>query len=154
MPPTVRPAVRDVDISLAGLDRSCHIGHRVGEVVVSMRLVSVFAKGPDCEIEQLGADLRGAIMQASHHATGNHRHETATRPVTIRLPMLAAAGVERRFLRLARFDHEPEMPERRQRRAVTPAPHHGRTDEALQPEAGSTMVAPPGQLQPDRRRDH
>jgi hypothetical protein len=48
-----------VYISLAGLDRSCHIVPPPGEVVVSMRPVCVFAKGPGEEIERLRAGLRG-----------------------------------------------------------------------------------------------
>jgi len=36
-----------------------------GEVVISMRPVSVFAKGPGCEIGQLEADLRGRWRQAA-----------------------------------------------------------------------------------------
>jgi hypothetical protein len=48
-----------------GLDRSCHITHRAGEVVISMRPVSVFAKGPAGEIEQLEADLHGQWRQAT-----------------------------------------------------------------------------------------
>jgi Winged helix-turn helix len=47
------------------LDRSCHIIHPAGEVVISMRPVSVFAKGPGGEIEQLEADLHGRWRQAA-----------------------------------------------------------------------------------------
>ena len=36
-----------------------------GEVVISMRPVSVFANGPQGEIEQLKADLRGRWRQAT-----------------------------------------------------------------------------------------
>src|SRR6201993_1927296 len=36
-----------------------------GEVVISMRPVSVFAKGPASEVEQLEADLRGRWRQAT-----------------------------------------------------------------------------------------
>ena len=36
-----------------------------GEVVISMRPVSVFAKGPESEIEQLRAELRGRWRQAA-----------------------------------------------------------------------------------------
>jgi hypothetical protein len=46
------------------LDRSCHIIQPAGEVVISMRPVSVFAKGPADEIEKLGAGLRGPWRQA------------------------------------------------------------------------------------------
>jgi hypothetical protein len=54
-----------VYISLAGLDRSCHIVPPPGEVVVSMRPVCVFAKGPGEEIERLRADLRDRWRQAA-----------------------------------------------------------------------------------------
>jgi hypothetical protein len=47
------------------LDRSCHIIHLSGEVVISMRPVSVFANGPGSGIEQLEADLRGRWRQAT-----------------------------------------------------------------------------------------
>ena len=53
--------MREVDISLAGgWIEVAHIVHPVGdsEVVISMRPVSMFAKGPGNEIEQLQADLR------------------------------------------------------------------------------------------------
>jgi hypothetical protein len=46
------------------LDRSCHNIQPAGEVVISMRPVSVFAKGPASEIEQLEAALRGPWRQA------------------------------------------------------------------------------------------
>jgi hypothetical protein len=36
-----------------------------GEVVVSMRPVSVFAKGPGCEIEQVRGDLHGRWRRAT-----------------------------------------------------------------------------------------
>ena len=36
-----------------------------GEVVISMRSVSVFANGPASEIEQLEADLHGRWRQAT-----------------------------------------------------------------------------------------
>jgi len=51
--------VKDVDISLAGgwIEVAC-IVHPAGEVVVSMPPVSVFANGPDSEIERLRAQLR------------------------------------------------------------------------------------------------
>ena len=50
--------MEDVDISLAGgWIEVAHIVHPAGEVVISMRPVSVFANGPGCEIEQLEADL-------------------------------------------------------------------------------------------------
>ena len=55
-----------VDISLAGGWIEVAISFRpAGEVVISMRPVSVFAKGPGCEIEQLEADLRGRWRQAT-----------------------------------------------------------------------------------------
>jgi transposase len=41
-----------------------HIVHPAGEVVISMRPVSVFAKDPGSEIEQLRAELRGRWRQA------------------------------------------------------------------------------------------
>jgi hypothetical protein len=48
--------VTGVDISLAGgwIEVAC-IVHPPGEVVVSMRPASVFAKGPGSQIEQLRA---------------------------------------------------------------------------------------------------
>jgi hypothetical protein len=46
------------------LDRSCHIIQPAGEVVISMRPVSVFANGPESEIERLRAELRGPWRQA------------------------------------------------------------------------------------------
>ena len=47
--------MRDVDTGLAGVwIEVAHIVHPAGEVVVSMRPVSVFANGPAGEIEQLG----------------------------------------------------------------------------------------------------
>ena len=42
-----------------------HIIHPAGEVVISMRPVSVFAKGPGSEIEQLRAELQGRWRQAA-----------------------------------------------------------------------------------------
>ena len=42
-----------------------HIVHPAGEVVISMRPVSVFAKGPGSEIEQLRAELQGRWRQAA-----------------------------------------------------------------------------------------
>jgi Homeodomain-like domain-containing protein len=42
-----------------------HIIHPAGEVVISMRPVSVFAKGPGGEIEQLRAELQGRWRQAA-----------------------------------------------------------------------------------------
>jgi transposase len=58
--------VKAVDISLAGGWIEVAISFRpAGEVVISMRPVSVFAKGPGCEIEQLEADLRGRWRQAT-----------------------------------------------------------------------------------------
>ena len=36
-----------------------------GEVVISMRPVSVFANGPDSEVERLRAELRGPWRQAA-----------------------------------------------------------------------------------------
>ena len=42
-----------------------HIVHPAGEVVISMRPVSVFAKGPGSGIEQLEAELRGRWRQAT-----------------------------------------------------------------------------------------
>jgi transposase len=62
----VRPAGGKVDISLAGgWIEVASIVHPAGEVVISMRPVSVFANGPGREIEQLQADLRGRWRQAS-----------------------------------------------------------------------------------------
>jgi len=58
--------VRGVDISLAGgWIEVASIVHPPGEVVVSMRPVSVFAKGPGSEIEQLRSDLQGRWRQAT-----------------------------------------------------------------------------------------
>jgi hypothetical protein len=52
-----------VDIGLArGWIEVASIVHPPGEVV-SMRPVSVFAKGPGCEIEQLRSDLHGRWRQ-------------------------------------------------------------------------------------------
>jgi transposase-like protein len=42
-----------------------HNVHPAGEVVISMRPVSVFAKGPGSEIERLEADLRGRWREAA-----------------------------------------------------------------------------------------
>jgi transposase len=39
--------------------------HAAGEVVISMRPVSVFANGPASEIERLGADLHGRWREAA-----------------------------------------------------------------------------------------
>jgi transposase len=64
----VRPGrrVRAVDISLAGGWIEVAISFRpAGEVVISMRPVSVFARGPGCEAGQLEADLRGRWRQAA-----------------------------------------------------------------------------------------
>jgi Winged helix-turn helix len=62
----VRPTGGKVDISLAGgWIEVASIVHPAGEVVISMRPVSVFANGPGHEIEQLQADLRGRWRQAS-----------------------------------------------------------------------------------------
>src|SRR5919109_647940 len=57
---------RGVDISLAGgwIEVASNV-HPPGEVVVSMRPVSVFDKGPGSEIEQLRGDLQGRWRQAS-----------------------------------------------------------------------------------------
>ena len=41
------------------------IVHPAGEVVISMRPVSVFSNGPASQIEQLQADLRGQWRQAA-----------------------------------------------------------------------------------------
>jgi len=58
--------VRGVDISLAGgWIEVASIVHPPGEVVVGMRPVSVFAKGPGSEIEQLRAQLQGRWRQAA-----------------------------------------------------------------------------------------
>ncbi len=58
--------MRGVDISLAGgwIEVAC-IVHPPGEVVISMRPVSVFAKGPAGEIEKLEAGLHGRWRQAT-----------------------------------------------------------------------------------------
>ncbi len=55
-----------VDISLAGgwIEVASNV-HPPGEVVVSMRPVSVFANGPGTEIEQLRAELQGRWRQAA-----------------------------------------------------------------------------------------
>ena len=55
-----------VDISLAGgwIEVAC-IVRPAGEVVISMRPVSVFANGPGSGIEQLEAELRGRWRQAT-----------------------------------------------------------------------------------------
>src|SRR6266699_5499683 len=55
-----------VDISLAGgwIEVASNV-HPPGEVVVSMRPVSVFAEGPGSEIEQLRAELQGRWRQAA-----------------------------------------------------------------------------------------
>ena len=42
-----------------------HIVHPAGEVVISLRPVSVFAKDPGSEIEQLQEDLHGRWRQAT-----------------------------------------------------------------------------------------
>jgi len=58
--------VKGVDISLAGgWIEVASIVHPPGEVVVSMRPVSVFAKGPGSGIEQLRGDLHGRWRQAT-----------------------------------------------------------------------------------------
>ena len=58
--------MKGVDISLAGgWIEVAYIVHPAGEVVISMRPVSVFAKGPGCEIEQLRGDLRGRWREAT-----------------------------------------------------------------------------------------
>jgi hypothetical protein len=58
--------VGGVDISLAGgWIEVASIVHPPGEVVVSMRPVSVFAKGPGSETEQLRGDLHGRWRQAT-----------------------------------------------------------------------------------------
>jgi hypothetical protein len=58
--------VNGVDISLAGgWIEVASIVHPPGEVVVSMRPVSVFAKGPGSETGQLRGDLHGRWRQAT-----------------------------------------------------------------------------------------
>jgi hypothetical protein len=58
--------VNDVDISLAGgWIEVGYIVHPPGEVVVSMRPVSVFANGTGSEIEKLQASLSGQWRQAT-----------------------------------------------------------------------------------------
>ena len=58
--------MKGVDISLAGgWIEVASIVHPPGEVVVSMRPVSVFAKGPGSETEQLRGDLHGRWRQAT-----------------------------------------------------------------------------------------
>jgi hypothetical protein len=58
--------VKGVDISLAGgWIEVAYIVRPAGEVVISMRPVSVFAKGPDAAIEQLRASLRGPWRRAA-----------------------------------------------------------------------------------------
>jgi hypothetical protein len=55
-----------IDTSLAGgWIEVAHIVRPAGEVVISMRPVSVFANGPGSEIEQLEAALRGRWRQAT-----------------------------------------------------------------------------------------
>jgi len=62
----VRPAGRDVDTVLAGgWIEVAHIVPPPGEVVVSMRPVSVSAKGLGSEIEQVRGDLHGQWRQAT-----------------------------------------------------------------------------------------
>jgi len=58
--------VKGVDISLAGgwIEVASNV-HPPGEVVVSMRPVSVFAKAPGSESEQLRGDLYGRWRQAA-----------------------------------------------------------------------------------------
>jgi hypothetical protein len=55
---------KGVEISLAGVGSKLPHHLPAGEVVISMRPVSVFAKGPDCEIEQ----LRAGLINEYHHA--------------------------------------------------------------------------------------
>ena len=56
----------NVDTGLAGgWIEVAHIIRPHGEVVVSMRPVSVFAKAPGCEIERLRGDLHGRWRQAT-----------------------------------------------------------------------------------------
>jgi transposase len=58
--------VKGVDISLAGgWIEVASIVHPPGEVVVNMRPVSVLAKGPGSETEQLRGDLHGRWRQAT-----------------------------------------------------------------------------------------
>ena len=58
--------MRGVDISLAGGGiEVASIVYPPGEVVVGMRPVSVFAKGPGSEIEQLRAQQQGRWRQAA-----------------------------------------------------------------------------------------
>ena len=59
------PGEGGVDIRLAGgwIEVASNV-HPPGEVVVSMRPVSVFAKAPGSEIEQLRGDLQGRWRQA------------------------------------------------------------------------------------------
>lgn len=58
--------MKGVDVSLAGgWIEVASIVHPPGEVVVSMRPVSVFAKGPGSETEQLRGDLHGRWRQAT-----------------------------------------------------------------------------------------
>jgi len=47
------------------LDRSCHIIHPAGEVVISMRPVSVFAKGPGSEIESASTGFQDHSVRSS-----------------------------------------------------------------------------------------
>ena len=58
--------MKGVDISLAGgwIEVASNV-HPPGEVVVSMRPVSVFAKAPGSETEQLRGDLHGRWLQAA-----------------------------------------------------------------------------------------
>ena len=58
--------MKGVDISLAGgRIEVASIVHPAGEVVISMRPVSVFANGPGSGIEQPEAGLRGQWRQAT-----------------------------------------------------------------------------------------
>jgi hypothetical protein len=63
--------VKDVDISLAGgWIEVGYIVHPPGEVVVSMRPVSVFANGTGSEIKKLQASLSGQWRQATPGGDG------------------------------------------------------------------------------------
>ena len=59
--------MKGVDISLAwGWIEVASNVHPPGEVVISMRPVSLFANGPGSEIERLRAELHGPWRQAAH----------------------------------------------------------------------------------------
>jgi len=76
-----------------------------GEVVVSMRPLCVFAKGPGSEIEQLRASLRGRWRQAAR-AVMVQLSLQGLSAVQIAV-LLARAGPARRYPRRARTGKSP-----------------------------------------------